>query len=159
MTVSKAKSIIDDYAFHNLLIHNFVDGLTHEESLLQLPFEHNCMNWILGHIVTNRSHTLETVGAGHTWGEQARLLYHTGTPPVTPGSLSLRFEKLIQYLDESVALLTSALEVMGEAQFDELHSNYRGEKPRYTHLTSFHWHEAFHVGQLEILKAFILSKR
>jgi hypothetical protein len=159
MPIPKAQDVIDDYEFHNRVMHHFVDGISHEESVLQLPFKHNCMNWIFGHIVTNRSHVLETIGAAHAWQEDVRALYHQDTPPVTPESPSIRFETLVAYLDESVELLKAALEDVSEAWLEENHSNYRGEKTRYTHVTSFHWHESFHLGQLEILKAFIESKR
>ena len=155
----KGLSIYQDYEFHTRIIHRFVDGISHEESVLQLPFQHNCMNWILGHIVTNRSHVLETVGAAHDWQEEVRALYHTGTPPVKPESPSAPFGKLVEYLDESVISLGVVLESMTDAQLKEMHNNYRGEKSRYDHVTGFHWHEAFHVGQLEILQAFIESNR
>jgi hypothetical protein len=159
MPTPKAQSIIQDCEFHNRIMHHFIDDVSHEESVLQLPFEHNCMNWILGHIVTNRSHVLETVGAAHDWQEEVRVLYHQDTQPVTQESPSIQFEKLIAYLDESVHLLKAALEDVSEEWLEENHSNYRGEKTRYAHVTSFHWHESFHLGQLEILKAFIESKR
>lgn len=159
MLTPKAQSVITDYEFHTTLIHRFVEGVTHEESVLQLPFEHNCMNWILGHIVTNRSHVLETVGATHKWQENIRALYHTETPPVRPESQSIRFESLVKYLDESVESLKNALENVSDEYLEEAHTNYRGEKTRFSHITGFHWHESFHLGQLEILKAFIESKR
>lgn len=159
MTDQNAKKIIGDYDFHNMLIHRFVDGVTHEESILQLPFEHNCMNWILGHIVTNRSHVLETVDVQHAWDLEVRSLYHTETPPVRPESKSVQFDVLIQYLNESVALLKFGLENMSDEHLEENHTNYRGEKTRYTHITGFHWHETFHIGQLEILRAFVESER
>ena len=159
MPTPKAQKVLDDYEFHNRITHHFIDGISHAESVLQLPFEHNCMNWILGHIVTNRSHVLETVGAAHEWQKEVRELYHQDTQPVTQESESVQFETLIAYLDESVELLKSALEDVSEEWLEENHSNYRGEKTRYAHVTSFHWHESFHLGQLEILKAFIESKR
>lgn len=159
MPKSRMQALLDDYQFHNNLIHRFVDGITHAESVLQLPFEHNCMNWILGHIVANRSHVLETVTADHAWQEEVRRLYHTDTPPVTEESESLDFLKLIECLEESVTILESALDGMDDANLDENHSNYRGEKKRYEHLTGFHWHETFHIGQLEVLRAYIASNR
>jgi hypothetical protein len=159
MPTPKAQKVLDDYEFHNRIMHHFIDGISHEESVYQLPFEHNCMNWILGHIVTNRSHVLETVGAGHAWQEEVRALYHQDTQPVTPESEAVQFETLIGYLDESVELLKAALEDVSEEWLEENHTNYRGEKTRFAHVTSFHWHESFHLGQLEILKAFIESKR
>jgi len=159
MSISRAQKIIDDYHFHDRIIHNFVDGINHAESILQLPFEHNCMNWIFGHIITNRSHVLETAGVRHIWQEEVRERYHQDTAPITPESKSIQFEQLITYLDESSVFLKGALENASEEWLDETHANYRGEKSRYAHLASFHWHESFHVGQLEILKAFILSNR
>lgn len=159
MSIPKAQSVIRDYELHNRLIHRFAEGISHDESILQLPFEHNCMNWILGHIVTNRSHMLETVDVAHSWQEEVRALYHQDTPPVTSESQSVQIENLIVYLDESIQLLKGALENVSEEFFEESHSNYRGEKTRYAHVSSFHWHEAFHVGQLEILRSFISSKR
>lgn len=159
MSDVRARTIIQDYEFHNMLIRRFVDGISHEESVLQPPFEHNCLNWILGHIVTNRSHVLETVGAAHAWQEAVRALYHTDTPPIMPEGLSIRIEKLVAHLEESVELLKVALEHYGEGYLDELHANYRGEKSRFEHVTGFHWHESFHLGQLEILRAFIESRR
>lgn len=159
MPTSRIQSLIGDYQFHNMLILRFVDGINHEESVLQLPFKHNCMNWILGHIINNRSHVLETVDASHAWQEEVRNLYHTDTPPITSESKSVEFSRLIEQLLESVSLLQSALEKLDDANLDDNHSNYRGDKSRYEHLTGFHWHETFHIGQLEILRAYIESKR
>lgn len=159
MPAPRAQSILDDYKFHTMLIHRFVDGISHEESLLQLPFKHNCMNWILGHIVTNRSHVLETLGVTHSWQDEVRSHYHTGTPNVTSDNNSVQFDMLAVYLDESIPLLQSALDNMTDSELDETHSNYRGEKSRYDHATGFHWHEDFHIGQLEILQSFIESER
>ncbi|MBT3322434.1 MAG: DinB family protein [Anaerolineae bacterium] len=155
----KAQEIYEKHLFHNQIMHNFLAGISHAESVLELPFKHNSMNWILGHIIANRSHVLESLGAEHNWQEEIRKLYHQDTPPITSESPSLNFEKLIEYLDESVVLLKSVLENMSEEKLDENYANYRGEKTRYEHVSSFHWHESFHLGQLEILKAFIESER
>ncbi len=159
MPTQKAQAIIRDYEFHNMLIRRFVDGISHEESVLQLPFAHNCLNWILGHIVTNRSHVLETVGAEHVWQDEVRELYHTDTPPIKPGDKAVQIGMLVDYLNESVRLLHEALDDVSDEILEETHTNYRGDKTRYAHLTGFHWHESFHLGQLEILKAYILSRR
>lgn len=159
MTGERVAAIIQDYEFHNLLILRFLEGISHEESVLPPPFEHNCLNWILGHIVANRSHVLETVGEDHSWQDEVRRLYHSGTSPVTPAGPALRLEDLASYLEESVSLLKSALDRFDETALDSQHENYRGEKSRYAHLTGFHWHESFHLGQLEVLRAFVESRR
>jgi hypothetical protein len=159
MSNQKAKKLIDEYEFHTRLIHRFVDGISHEESLLQPPFEANCLNWILGHIVNNRSHTLEVLGIPHIWQTEVRALYDIGTAPIKPGSESIYFDLLHQYLDQSQTLINSTLENIRSKFLDEPFTNYRGEKTRYDHAMSFHWHEAFHLGQLDILNAMVQSKR
>lgn len=153
------KAIAEEYGFHTWLVHNILEGITHEESLLQLPFETNSMNWVLGHIVTNRSHALEAAQVEHAWWEEVRALYHTGTPNIKPGDKAIHLETLLAYLDESAGLLQSKLETVSDVWMKENFTNYRGEKPREVHLTSFHWHEGFHIGQLEIFKDFVIAGR
>jgi hypothetical protein len=65
----------------------------------------NCLNWVLGHIVTNRSHSLEVVSAEHAWQEDIRRLYQTGTENIKPDGESMQVDVLLNYLDESVELL------------------------------------------------------
>lgn len=159
MTSNLAEYLIKDYEFTTMLVHNLVDGLTQEETLAQLPFEVNCLNWVLGHIVTNRSHALEVVGAEHGWQEDIRRLYQTGTENIKPDGESMRVDDLLKYLDESVELLTAALDDVSEEYLSENFTNYRGEKTREGHLSGFHWHETYHIGQLEIFRALAISQR
>ncbi|MDX1377947.1 MAG: DinB family protein [Anaerolineales bacterium] len=159
MMAKTAENLIGDYEFTTMLVHRLVDGLTHEETLIQLPFEVNCLNWVLGHIVTNRSHALEVVSADHAWQEDVRRLYHTGTENITPEGESIQVDVLLKHLDESVDLLKTALENAGDEYLSENFTNYRGEKTREAHLSGFHWHETYHIGQLEIFKALAVSQR
>lgn len=43
------------YARNTAIIKMQIEGLTHEESLLQPPFRANCLNWVLGHINVSRA--------------------------------------------------------------------------------------------------------
>jgi hypothetical protein len=159
MTIETASNLINDYEFTAMLVHRQVDGLTHEETLIQLPFEVNCFNWVFGHIVTNRSHALEVVGAEHVWQEDVRRLYQTGTENIKPGGESMQVDILLKHLDQSVELLKAALENVSEEYLSEHFTNYRGEKTREAHLSGFHWHETYHIGQLEIFRALAMGQR
>ena len=159
MTTKTADGLIDDYEFTAILVHRLVDGLSQEETLIQLPFEVNCLNWVLGHIVTNRSHALEVVGAEHTWQDEVRELYNTGTENINAGGESIQVDDLLKYLDESVELINAALENVSDEYLAENFTNYRGEKAREAHLSGFHWHETYHIGQLEIFRALAMSQR
>jgi len=159
MTTQTVDNLIDDYEFTAMLVHRLVDGLSQEETLIQLPFEVNCLNWVLGHIVTNRSHALEVVSAEHAWQDDIRKLYNTGTENIKPDGESMQVGDLLKYLDESVELLKAALENVSGEYLSENFTNYRGEKTREGHLSGFHWHETYHIGQLEIFKALAMSHR
>jgi len=157
--MTTASKLVSDYEFTAMLVHRLVDGLTQEETLIQLPFEVNCLNWVLGHIVTNRSHALEVVGAEHAWQDEVRKLYNTGTENIKPDGKSMQVDVLLKHLDESVELLKAALENVSEEYLSERFTNYRGEKTREEHLSGFNWHETYHIGQLEIFRALAMSQR
>jgi len=159
MPTKTAESLIGDYGFTTMLVHRLVDGLTQEETLIQLPFEVNCLNWVLGHIVNNRSHALEVASVKHSWQYDVRKLYQTETENIKPNGESIQVDVLLKYLDESVELLKAALENVNEEYLAESFTNYRGEKTREAHLSGFHWHETYHIGQLEIFKALAMSQR
>lgn len=154
-----AHDLMEEFAFHNWLIHHILEGVTHEESLLELPFETSSLNWVLGHVVNNRSHVLEVAGVPHEWRDEVRELYHTGTPSTKPGDDAIHIEALLEYLDTSTGLIRTALEKVSHEWLAEHFRNYRGDKTRDVHLSGFHWHEGFHIGQLEMLRDFVLTVR
>ena len=67
MPTETANGLIRDYEFTAMLVHRLGYGLSKEETLIQLPFDVHCLNWVPGHIGTNRNQALEVVGAKHAW--------------------------------------------------------------------------------------------
>jgi uncharacterized damage-inducible protein DinB len=51
--------LAEAYARNVSIVKMQTDGLSQAESLLQLPFRSNCINWIVGHLVTNRHSVLQ----------------------------------------------------------------------------------------------------
>jgi hypothetical protein len=47
--------LADSFARNVSIIKRQTEGVSHEESLIQLPFRANSLNWILGHLVANRT--------------------------------------------------------------------------------------------------------
>jgi hypothetical protein len=70
----------------------------------------------------------------------------------------MQVDVLLKYLDESVTLFKTAIENVSDEYLSERFINYRGEKTRETHLSGFHWHETYHIGQLEIFRALAISQ-
>jgi len=158
MTSSRAQALIDDYETNTWLIHRHVDGVSDEDSLLQLPFQANCLNWILGHIVWRRNSVLAALGLPPLWEEDVTSMYRTSSDPITPQSSVRRFTDLLADLDKTQEAIIATLKDVTDAGLDKVVTNDRSAKRVIEHLQGFHWHETYHIGQLEILKAYIDSK-
>src|SRR3954471_19961852 len=96
------------------------EGLTHEDSLLQLPFRGNCLNWVLGHIATNRDTVLNTLGEmpvmgddGTRYKRESDALADAGAEDVLP------LEELLHRLDQAQERITSALGRIDEAALSQ----------------------------------------
>ncbi len=83
-------------------------------------------------------------------GNQETSIYEWGTAPVSLETAVSR-ESLLQMLDLSETRLAEALEVVTtEAPAEivgDLEEQFIGNKS-----AGLHWHETYHVGQLEILR-------
>ncbi len=155
---SRTRKFSDQYSFQTQLVQRLVEGVSHEESMLQLPFEANCMNWILGHIISRRQSALETLGAESLWAESQLSHYKTGSDPILSSEQAIRFETLMDDLQRSLSILQSALQDADET-LDRIVINDRGEKTAGQHIEGFLWHETYHTGQLEVLRAYIIAER
>lgn len=129
-----------------------VVGLTHEDSLLQLPFRGNCLNWTVGHIVMHRDYMLQLLGGQVTLNELETELYATGSEPISDGSQAMRFEALLEHLQTTH---TRLLEIMKSRTADDLAvivADDERQRSLGQMLFVLGWHETYHVGQTEILR-------
>ncbi len=159
MSSPRAQSLIADFETNTWLIHKHIDGISNEESLLQLPFPANCLNWVLGHIVWRRNSALSVLGVPILWDEDITAKYMSGSPPITTQVKARRFTDLIADLDHTQQALSNSLQTTANAELDKIVENDRGAKRVIEHLRGFHWHETYHIGQLDILQAYVISRR
>lgn len=155
----KAEAIKNDYAGNTWLINKLSDGLTHAESVLQAPFPTNCLSWIVGHILSRRNTALTLLGAEPIWDEATLALYKTGSAPITNERNGRYWDDLLADLTESQQRLEAALQASTDEDLARIAETDRGTKPVWEHLAGLHWHETYHMGQLEILRAMALSQR
>ena len=159
MNYPDAESLTQSYATNHWLINVLIDGLDNEDSLVQPPYEGNCLNWVLGHIISGR-HTALKLLSGHLFWSQAEIdLYKTGAPPITSPEQALPLDKLVNDLELSQERIAAALEAMTESGLLEDGETERGVKPIAQHLEGLHWHETYHVGQLELLAELAKASR
>ena len=124
--------------------------ISHEESLRQPIAGGHGVNWLTGHLVSSRSTPLNLVGAKPVWSEAARLRYRNGSLPInTDGPGVLRLQELIRLFERSQERLNAGLLRLSAADLAQ-QSGYLANTLAES-LLYFHFHEAYHVGQLTMV--------
>jgi uncharacterized damage-inducible protein DinB len=127
------------------------EGLTHADSLLQLPFRGNCLNWVLGHIAVSRDHAIELLRGTPVLREDEAKLYQRESEPLTDPDKAVQLSQLLDALTRQEERILATLQA---AEADALQAYVDDERKRTLgdRLEFLHWHETYHVGQLEILR-------
>ena len=152
MSYPDAEYISQSYASNQWLIGKLTEGLTHADSLAQPPFKANCLNWVVGHILSGRSEALNYLGATPFWSQEEAAHYVTGSSPITGDDQGLSFERLLSDLDLSQKRIEAALAEISDEALAEVVDTRFGPRPVGEHVASLHWHETYHLGQLELLR-------
>ena len=136
---------------HEWLIKAQSDGLTHQDSLLQLPVRGNCFNWVLGHVLVHRDIMLDLLHQAPVLSTEDTKLYKIESEPITSDEDALEFGKLQEYSRVSFDRLSQALREASDELLETIHNEERGITigDRVEFLV---WHETYHLGQLEILR-------
>jgi hypothetical protein len=152
MTHPDAETLIQSYAVNLHVIKLQTDGLSHEDSLLQPPVRGNCLNWVLGHIIAGRNTALELLGTSPIWDDDQKSRYDSGSDPIQSGKDALPLEQLLAGLDRTQEQLASALGKLSPDGLDAVIMARGREQPLGQALAGLHWHETYHLGQLEFLR-------
>lgn len=150
--MSLVESLAKDFKRNFSIIGMQAAGLTHQDSLLQVPGV-NCLNWVLGHVADSRDNVLRMLGLDPVLGDAAER-YRRESEPVTgegPGVVPL--ERLLAVLAEGQERIGAALASLPEAALAEERRNGDRVLPLGTLLHFAMWHETYHVGQTELLRA------
>ncbi len=142
--------LIELFSINHRVIRRQVDGLTHEDSLLQPPFRGNCLNWVLGHIVANRNTILSLLDAPPVWSDAEIARYKRSSAPITSENHAeaVQLEEILSDLDCTQERLVAALKGMSPEDMDAI----KGEETLGQQLAFLHFHEAYHTGQTEQLR-------
>ena len=152
MNYPSPQALAERFHFNARLIHMQARGLTHAESLLQLPFRGNCFNWVVGHILTSRDTCLRLLEQPTTLSAGQLAVYDRGSEPLTHAEQAAPLEDLLAKLDEADCCLSTALEPLDEAELARAVAFGRQPQPLGEVLAFLQWHETYHLGQLELLR-------
>lgn len=129
------------------------EGLTHADSLRQLPFQGNCLNWVVGHITANRDDILELLGEPPLMAAENERYLRDSEPLRGEAEGVLPLEELLARLEQTQAPLAAALERLGEAGLArELTLSNDRRRTLGQQVFFLYFHEVYHVGQTEPLR-------
>ncbi len=132
-----------------------LNGLTHEDSLIQPRANGNCLNWVLGHLVCIYDKLLPLLQQRPALGMEALKRYDRGTPPLRDSSEALELPELIAAWDLAAGRIDAGLTNLKPEVLDtpvpRSPTNNPNETLRSLLSTTF-FHQAYHAGQTGILR-------
>lgn len=132
-----------------------VDGLTHEESLIQPAPGGNCLNWIVGHLVWASNRTLRLLGQEPVLDEGAAKRYERGGAPIRDGADAVDLGQLLLAWDAVPARMDAGLAGLTPDTLDRLAPESPSGDPNETIrtlLATVMFHQAYHAGQTAVLR-------
>lgn len=147
-----AESLANSFDFNTHLVRLQAQGLTHAESLVQPPFRGNCLNWVVGHMLSGRDTCLRLLRQPVLFTAPELEIYDRGSPPLTDPARALPLEDLLSRLGEAGQRLRAALESLSEIDLGSEVPISGGPRPLGEMLAFLQWHETYHLGQLELLR-------
>jgi uncharacterized damage-inducible protein DinB len=141
------------------IIKSKTEGLTHADSMKQLPFPGNCMNWNLGHLLVYRMQYLGVIDGVSQADAAEFALYGGGSEPLTDSRKAIPLPTLLARLDAASDQIVAALQAMAPEKLAELYDADNGTTV--DDRLSFYlvFHESYHAGQLELLRELALADK
>ena len=136
------------YGINHRALEMNVKDLSHEDSLIQPPGGGNCLNWVAGHVVANRTFILGLVGEQPIWSEAEMEAYKRGSAPIKDGSRARKFEQIVADFSRSQERLRAGL---GRLTEEDL-ARKKGDETIGDSLRFLQFHEAYHIGQMGLLR-------
>lgn len=131
-------------------------GITHEESLIQPEPGGNCLNWVLGHLLSIYNQALPLLGQTPVTDQATIERYKRGSDPITGTTDARRFEELQAEWDETVKRVDAGLAGLTPETLDRpapqgSAPTEPGDKVRHT-LSTLMFHQGYHAGQTGVLR-------
>ena len=145
------------YEFSYMAINRNLNDLSHEDSVHIPEPGGNCINWVLGHIVSARGMLLLLTGGGAPlFSEEEATVFQRGSAGLKSGDQGVDLSRLKSALEESQRKLIPALKALS----DEILSGSVPEKFKRPPLTgtvaqavaTLNYHEGYHNGQIGLLR-------
>jgi uncharacterized damage-inducible protein DinB len=128
--------------------------LTHAESLLQPPFRANCMNWVVGHIVSSRNDVLRLLGEDPALSPEVAARYARDAQPIAGlDAAVVPLDALLAALEQGQERIAAAIARATDEDLAREQSLYgRSTRALQDWLFFLYFHDTFHVGETSVLR-------
>src|SRR5262245_60858116 len=144
-------SLLNDLKRSDSVVNRNCEGMTHEESLIHPQQGGQNFNWILGHIVRVRNEILELLGKKPLFEESKFSIY---SPKGFVPEKAVNVKELQNSFNALQRELLNGIESLPPEQLSQPTTfipNRDNETVGST-LATILWHEAYHAGQLGIIR-------
>lgn len=129
-------------------------GITHAESLVPAAPGANCANWMVGHILDTRSDVLAMLGEEPVWSPEKGKPFYGTAAWTDPAAVALPWEELLADFETSQERIRAGLAAVSAERLAGLHTP-EAKRPRGMHIHFLQFHEAYHVGQIALLRRIV----
>jgi hypothetical protein len=136
------------FALNYLTLDRNLSGISNELSLVGPTRGGNCINWVVGHILSTRNAGHQLLGIPPAWEDPVADRYKRGSKPMIDAAEAVRLETLVALCRTSQGALNDALLTTTD---DDLEREV-DDKPLGLQLAELSFHESYHAGQLGVLR-------
>jgi uncharacterized damage-inducible protein DinB len=130
-------------------------GLSQADSLVQPTPGGNCLNWVVGHLACVYNNVLSMLGQEQIVPSERLKRYDRGTSALQDPAEALELNELIGICEKALAGIDVGLSALTPERLDEKAPTSPTNNPNETVrslMTVLGFHQAYHVGQLGILR-------
>lgn len=140
------------YEISYLALFRNLEGVTHEESLVDPRPAGNSLNWVLGHIVATRNRLLPMLGAPMIWPPEHAFLYSGRDEAQWTTAKAFHLDAIKTDLARSQQVLMAVLDHLPD---QALQTPTDTGQPLAEVVGFFHFHESYHGGQIALLRRIV----
>lgn len=129
-----------------------LEGMTQEESLIAPDSGGNCANWVLGHLTTVHNGVMRLLGEPPVWDNE-QLSIPRFFAPIDDPSRAVDWNTLRErFMGSSERCVAACSRLSDAAMSESLPDPFGGSTTRGELLARLSYHQAYHVGQLGVLR-------
>lgn len=150
-----SQDLISHYSICQSVLKRATDEITNGKGMVAPKEGGNCATWIVGHLVNTRNIHLEIMEKEPLFPIEKYTRYNQGTDPLSDSDSGLPFDELLTAYDKIHEVWIAALNEMTDDKLSAKAPSASGKSTDKTIgslLSELSFHEAYHIGQLGLLR-------